>query len=136
PSKASSRRALRFARACVYVVSVATFHLYKNTVRAIPSCGQANRPGSGASNALTYKGASMRRTLPILILLAAAFAAFAGSHHRWDGVNCGTCVTTLVDDVTDCSDLRVIFDDRDAVRSEENVDVGAARSLIIRASEN
>ena len=78
----------------------------------------------------------MRRTLPILILLAAAFAAFAGSHHRWDGVNCGTCVTTLVDDVTDCSDLRVIFDDRDAVRSEENVDVGAARSLIIRASEN
>src|SRR5438477_12234099 len=78
----------------------------------------------------------MRRTLPILILLFAAFAAFAGSHHRWDGVNCGTCVTTLVDDVTDCSDLRVIFDDRDAVRSEENVDVGAARSLVIRASEN
>jgi hypothetical protein len=79
----------------------------------------------------------MKRTVLILLLLTAALAVFAGSRHRWDGgINCGTCVTPLVDDVTDCGDLRVIFDDRDAVRSEENVDVGDVRSLVIRASES
>lgn len=50
-------------------------------------------------------------------------------------MNCGICVAPIVDDVTDCSDLRVILNDHDAVRAEEMVAVGDARTLTIRAPE-
>ena len=76
----------------------------------------------------------MRSTLTLALLLAAA-SAFAGEHHR-DHINCGTCVTPLVDDVTDCNDFRVVFDDRDAVRAEETIPVVDGRSLVIRAPRN
>ena len=77
----------------------------------------------------------MRSSLTVA-LLAVAAAAFGGSHHRWDGnISCGKCVTPIVDDVNDCSDLRVIINDRDAVRAEEIVPVGDVSSLTVRAPE-
>src|ERR1051326_8305607 len=76
----------------------------------------------------------MRHTLTVALLVIAASTAFAGSRHSW-GTHCGTCVTPLVEDVDDCSDLRVILNDRDAIRAEETVPVGDTRSLTIKASE-
>lgn len=73
----------------------------------------------------------MRSTLTLALLFTAA-TAFAGGHHHF---RCGTCVTPLVDDVVGCDDLRVLFDDRDAVRAEEMVPVTDGRSLTIRAPE-
>ena len=76
----------------------------------------------------------MRYALPILLL--AAFAASAGSRRYYEHVSCGVCVTPEVDDVDDCSDLRVIMNDRAAVRAEEIVPAGGIRSLTMRAPEN
>ena len=77
----------------------------------------------------------MRHSLLVALTILSA-STFAGSHHHWNSMHCGTCVTPIVDDVTSCDDLRVIFDDRDAVRAEESVPVAEARSLFVRASEN
>jgi hypothetical protein len=79
----------------------------------------------------------MRRVLPVLILALIAAAAVAGSrkHHRYGHFSCGVCVTPLSDDVTDCSDLRVILNDRDAVQVEEIVPVEGVRALTMRAPE-
>ena len=77
----------------------------------------------------------MRHAFTLALLVLACTTSFA-SHQRWDHINCGTCVQTLVDDVNDCSDLRVVFNDREAVRAEEMVTVGEARSLTIRAPQS
>ena len=78
----------------------------------------------------------MRHAFTLALLVLASTTSFAASHQRWDRINCGTCVQTLVDDVNDCSDLRVVFNDREAVRAEEMVTVGEARSLTIRAPQS
>ena len=78
----------------------------------------------------------MRHAFTLALLVLACTTSFAASHQRWNRINCGTCVQTLVDDVNDCSDLRVVFNDREAVRAEEMVTVGEARSLTIRAPQS
>lgn len=77
----------------------------------------------------------MRHTLTVALLVISATTVFAGSRDHWYGTHCGTCVTPLVEDVNDCDDLRVILNDRDAIRSEEAVPIGDTRSLTIKASE-
>jgi len=76
----------------------------------------------------------MRHTLLVALTILSA-TAFADSHH-YHHYSCGTCVTPMTEDADSCDDFRVIFDDREAVRAEESVPVGDARSLFVRASEH
>lgn len=78
----------------------------------------------------------MQRTFVILFFLLAG-TLMAGSHSRGH-YNCGMCVSMddMDGDINDCSQLRVTIDGRPALRSEEIVNVGALRSLVVRAPEN
>ncbi|HEX9501612.1 MAG TPA: DUF4097 family beta strand repeat-containing protein [Thermoanaerobaculia bacterium] len=73
----------------------------------------------------------MRKILVALCLFALAAPLVAGRHNHG--------MSTSIDDdglVTDCSALRMTFDDRPAVRAEEMLPVGNLRSLNIRAPQN
>jgi hypothetical protein len=68
---------------------------------------------------------TMQRTFVIPFLLLAG-TVMAG----------GISIDNMDGDLNDCSQLRVTIDHRPAMRSEEIVNVGALRSLVVRAPEN
>jgi hypothetical protein len=77
----------------------------------------------------------MRRLLTFTIL----FALSGGPYATADGSH-STNVSIRTDDdsrnVTDCSQIRVTYDDESALRSEETLSPGALRSLKVRTSRN
>jgi putative adhesin len=79
----------------------------------------------------------MRRALLILSLFALPAWTVAGEHSRHH-FNCGMCVSIddMDGDLNDCSRLRVTINNQPAVRSEEMVNVGALRSLVLHAPDN
>src|SRR5581483_5597269 len=70
----------------------------------------------------------MRRMLMLLCLAPASL--FASHYHN------GISVNFDGSNVTDCSQLRVTYDDEPAARADETVDVGNPRALVIRAPQN
>lgn len=78
----------------------------------------------------------MRRLGIAFALLVVSLPLLAGSRYGREHISCGVCVTPRVDDVTDCDDLHVIMQDRDAVTQEETVAVGNVRTLNVRAPQN
>ena len=75
----------------------------------------------------------MRQTVVALLTLLAAISIFAESHRRFRDFSCGVCVSPQVKDVNSCDQLRVIFNDEDALRAEEEVAIDAGRPVSVRA---
>src|ERR1041384_7823780 len=75
----------------------------------------------------------MRRTAAALLTLLAATSIFADSHKRFRDFSCGVCVMPDAKDVNSCDQLRVVFNDEDALRAEEEVAIDAGRPVSVRA---
>lgn len=87
----------------------------------------------------------MRRLLTAAVVLTAIPLFSAGGNHRYDnghGRHSGSMNVSFNDDAwseggpTDCSQLRVTFDDEPAVVQTEEVPVGNLRSLSVRSDQN
>lgn len=77
----------------------------------------------------------MRRILILLAIAALALPAFAGRNRY--GMH-GLSVTIEDDDgpITDCSQIRVTYEDRSVPMVSENVNVGAPKTLRVRSDRN